>query len=456
MTQRLWLELALIAALILLNGFFSAAEIALITVKRTRLKELAHAGQRRARQVLRLLEDPSRLFATIQIGVTFLGFLAAAVAAVSSYTIISDALRTVPLVFIRDNSQAIAITLVTLVVSFFTLIFGELTPKNIALKYAEPLALAVAAPLVLLERIARPLIWLLARTSDLLLRLFGIPKAEQSQLVTEDEIRALLRAGHEQGILDSSETEMIHGIFELGDKTAREVMVPRIDMTTAEADLPLDQAVKLLERSGRSRIPVYRDTIDNIVGIAYATDVNRAARSGSKSADLADLARPAHFVPDSKRLDGLLADFKSWKTHIAVVVDEYGGTAGMVTLEDVLEEVVGDIQDEFDTEEPLYRRLDDKNWRIDARIGMEELNEALEAALPTEGFETFGGFIYDIFGKVPTAREKIRWPKKQAQWEFTVESVRKRRIMAVRARKLVKAPPKPAPAADAEAAETSD
>ncbi|MDI6739222.1 MAG: hemolysin family protein [Candidatus Edwardsbacteria bacterium] len=456
MSQRLWTELALIAGLILLNGFFAAAEIALITVKRTRLKELAHGGHRRAGQVLRLLEDPSRLFATIQIGVTFLGFLASAVAAVSSYAVISNALKLIPAAFIRDNSQAIAVTVTTLIVSFFMLILGELTPKNIALKYAEPLALAVAAPLGLLERFARPLIWLLARASDLLLRLFGIPKAEQSQLVTEDEIRALLRTGREQGVLDSSETEMIHGIFELGDKTAREVMVPRIDMTVAEADLLTDQAVKLMERTGRSRIPVYRKTIDNIVGIAYATDINRAARTGSKNADLADLARPAHFVPDSKRLDGLLADFKSWKTHIAIVVDEYGGTAGMVTLEDVLEEIVGDIQDEFDTEEPLYRRLDEKNWRIDARIGMEELNEALEAELPTEGFETFGGFIYDIFGKVPAAREKIKWPKKQAQWEFTVESVRKRRIMAVRARKLVKAPLKPAPVTDPETTEISD
>ncbi|MCU0606065.1 MAG: hemolysin family protein [Candidatus Edwardsbacteria bacterium] len=456
MTQRLWAELALIAGLILLNGFFAAAEIALITVKRTRLKELSHAGSRRAAQVLRLLEDPSRLFATIQIGVTFLGFLASAVAAVSSYGLIADALRTAPLGVVRDNSQAIAVTLVTVIVSFFTLIFGELTPKNIALKHAERLALAVAAPLALLERAARPLIWLLARTSDLLLLLFGITKAQQSQLVTEDEIRALLRTGREQGVLDDSETEMIHGIFELGDTTAREVMVPRIDMTTAEDGLTVDQAVKLMERTGRSRVPVYRDTIDNIVGIAYATDVNRAARGGARGATLADLVRPAHFVPDSKRLDGLLSDFRSWHTHIAIVVDEYGGTAGMVTLEDVLEEVVGDIQDEFDTEEPLYRRLDERTWRIDARIGMEELNEALETALPTEGFETFGGFIYDIFGKVPAAREKIKWPRKQAQWEFTVESVRKRRIMAVRARKLSKATPKPAAAAGPEQTELVD
>jgi CBS domain containing-hemolysin-like protein len=258
-------------------------------------------------------------------------------------------------------------------------------------------------------------------------------------------------------VLDRSETEMIHGIFELGDTSAREIMVPRIDMTVADGGLTAGQAVKLMERTGRSRVPVFRDTIDNIIGIAYATDVNRELRAGNTAVTLSALARPAHFVPDSKRLDGLLRDFKTLRTHIAIVVDEYGGTAGMVTLEDVLEEIVGDIQDEFDTEEPLYRRIDERAWRVDARIGMEELNEALETAFPTEGFETFGGFIYDIFGKVPAAREKVRWPKKQAQWEFTVETVRKRRIIAVRVRRLGKIAPKSSgiapPAADGATAE---
>jgi putative hemolysin len=441
----IWGELLLIAALIFFNGLLSASEIALITVRKSSLKELAHRGDLRAKSALRLLEDPSRLFATIQMGVTFLGFLAAAVAAVSSYKLVAQALEGIPLSLISKNSHPIALALVTAVVSFFTIILGELTPKNIALKHSQFITLLAARPLEFVAAAARPAIWLLTRSTDLTLSFFGIKKAQLSSKITEDEIKALLSAGHEQGVLDSTETEMIHGIFELGDKTAREIMVPRIDMVTAPSDLPIFKAVKLMEKAGHTRIPVYRQTIDNIVGIAYATDINKVLRSGVKNQPVDELARPAHFVPESKKLDGLLQEFQSWKTHLAIVVDEYGGTAGMVTLEDVLEEIVGEVRDEFDTEEPLFRKIDDRAYRIDARIDIEQLNEALGSDFPTEGFETLGGFIYDIAGKVPSSGEKLKWPQSQPAWEFTVEAVRKRRIMAVRARRLIKLSSKTGP-----------
>lgn len=450
MEGSFWSEILLIAVLIFFNGLLAAAEIAMISVRKTRLKELAHKGDSRAQAVLRLMEDPSRLFATIQIGVTFLGFLASAVAAVSSYKMVDRLLDMVPVRLISDNSQPLAIGLVTAIVSFFTLILGELSPKNIALKHSEPIALLVARPLEMLASSAKPLIWLLTRSVDLVLKFFGINKAQLSSQITEEEIKALLSAGHEQGVLDREETEMIHGIIELGDRVAREIMVPRIDMVAAPAELPLSKVVKLMEQAGHSRLPVYRQTVDNIMGIAYATDINKALRSGNKKQPVGELARPAHFVPESKKLDGLLREFQSWKTHLAVVVDEYGGTAGMVTLEDVLEEIVGDIRDEFDTEEPLCRKLDERSFRIDTRMDIEQLNEALGTAFPNEGFETFGGFIYDIAGKVPVSGEKLRWPKDDPQWEFTVESVRKRRIISVRARKLSKKTAKIAASEEAE------
>ncbi|MBI4726523.1 HlyC/CorC family transporter [candidate division TA06 bacterium] len=443
MEISIWSELLLIAALIFFNGLLSASEIALITVRKSSLKELSHRGDQRAKSALRLLEDPSRLFATIQMGVTFLGFLASAVAAVSSYKLVSQTLEDIPLGIISQNSHPIALALVTAVVSFFTIILGELTPKNIALKHSQFITLLVARPLEFMAVAARPAIWLLTRATDLTLSIFGIKKAQLSSKITEDEIKALLSAGHEQGVLDRSETEMIHGIFELGDKTAREIMVPRIDMVAAPFGLPIFKAVKLMEKAGHTRIPVYRQTIDNIVGIAYATDINKALRSGVKNQPVDELARPAHFVPESKKLDGLLQEFQSWKTHLAIVVDEYGGTAGMVTLEDVLEEIVGEVRDEFDTEEPLFRKIDERTYRIDARIDIEQLNEALGSDFPTEGFETLGGFIYDIAGKVPSSGEKLKWPQSQPAWEFTVEAVRQRRIMAVRARRLLKLPSKP-------------
>jgi putative hemolysin len=438
MESNWWAELILISVLILLNGFFAAAEIAIISVRRSRLKDLAHQGNKNARIILKLLEDPSRLFAAIQIWVTFVGFLASAVAAVSSYRLLAEVLGRIPLSFVHQNSQAIAIALVTAVVSLFTLVLGELTPKNIALRHAEPLSLGVARIMQFLSVAAKPLIWALAKSSDLLLALLGVQKVSPSEHVTEDEIRSLLRAGHEQGLLDRSETEMIHGIFELGDKTVREVMVPRVDMVAVEEGQLLSRLVRSMERAGHSRVPVYRETIDNITGIAYATDVNRALRRGAKRTTVGEIVRQAHFVPESKKLDGLLREFQAWKTHLAVVVDEYGGTAGMVTLEDILEEIVGDIRDEFDTEEPLYRRLDERTWRVDTRINIDEINEALGTGFPTEGYETFGGFIYDLAGKVPAAGERLRWPEGDPQWEFTVEAVRKRRIMAVRARRLAK------------------
>ncbi len=438
MESRWWSELLLISFLILLNGFFAAAEIAIISVRRSRLKDLAHQGNKNARIILKLLEDPSRLFAAIQIGVTFVGFLASAVAAVSSYRSLAEVLARLPLSFLRQNSQVIAVTLVTVVVSLFTLVLGELTPKNIALRHAEPLALGVAPFMKVLSTAAKPLIWVLAKSSDLMLAALGIRQVAHSEHVTEDEIRSLLRAGQEQGLIDRSETEMIHGIFELGDRTVREVMVPRVDMVAVEADQPLPRVARMMERAGHSRVPAYRDTIDNIVGIAYATDVNRALRRGAKKTPVGDIVRPAHFVPESKRLDSLLRDLQSWRTHLAIVVDEYGGTAGMVALEDVLEEIVGEIRDEFDTEEPLYRRLDERTWRIDCRINIDEIGEALGTNFPSEGYETLGGFIYELAGKVPQPQDKLRWPAQEPQWEFTIESVRKRRIVAVRARRLAR------------------
>jgi CBS domain containing-hemolysin-like protein len=423
-----------LAALFLLGAFFSAIETALVAMSRHRLGRLKEIHAPYARAIQSWLENPNKLLTTMLIGINLVAVGSSALAT----TVMLN------LAALLGWRQDVAVGASTAAVALIVIMFGEIIPKIVAIHDPERVTLLLLLPLWWIDRMLAPVTGAMVWASNGIIRLFGGKPEGGASFLTVAEIRALLQAGQEQGVLDRSETEMIHGIFELGDTTAREVMVPRIDITAAGSDLSVSQAAKLMERTGRSRIPVFRDSIDNITGIAYATDVNRALRAGG-AASLAELARPAHFVPESKRLDGLLQDFKSWKTHIAIVVDEYGGTAGMVTLEDVLEEIVGDVQDEFDTEEPLYRRLDERSWRIDARIGMEELNQALEIAFPTEGFETFGGFIYDIFGKVPAAREKIRWPRKQAQWEFTVETVRKRRIITVRARQLTRAAPKAPP-----------
>jgi len=323
-------------------------------------------------------------------------------------------------------------------VAIVIIMFGEIIPKIVAIHNPERVTVLLLLPLWWLDRALTPVTGALVWVSNGIIRLFGGKPEGGGPGLTAAEIWAMLKTGQEQGILDRHETEMIQGIFQLGDRTVREIMVPRVDMATVEDCQPLNHTIRDMERSGHSRVPVFHDTIDAIVGIAYAPDINRAVRQGDRALTAGQLARPAHFVPESKRLDTLLRDFQGWQTHLAIVVDEYGGTAGMVTLEDVLEEIVGDIRDEFDTEEPLYRRLDERTFRVDARIGIDVLNEALATAFPTEGYETFGGFIYDVAGKVPATGEKLRWPADRPTWEFTVEVIRKRRIITVKARRLPK------------------
>jgi CBS domain containing-hemolysin-like protein len=417
-----------LAGLFLLGAFLSAIETALISMSRHRLAAIAEQRRSFSKAIRSWLDNPNKLLTTMLIGINLVAVGSSALAT----TIMIE------LAELLHWPMEAAVGASTFVVAVIIIMFGEIIPKIVAIHNPERVTLLLLRPLWWLDRIFYPVTGTLVWISNSIIHLFGGRPEGSGPGLTAAEIWAMLKTGQEQGLIDRSETEMIHGIFELGDKTAREIMVPRIDMASVEESLPLSQVIRLMEKAGHSRVPVYRETIDNITGIAYATDINRTLRRGAKKTTVGEIVRQAHFVPESKRLDGLLREFQAWKTHLAVVVDEYGGTAGMVTLEDILEEIVGDIRDEFDTEEPLYRRLDERSYRIDCRINIDEINEALGTAFPTEGYETFGGFIYDLAGKVPSSGEKMRWPTQEPQWEFTVESVRKRRIMAVRARRLAK------------------
>jgi len=425
-----WLipQLLGLGGLFLLGAFLSAVETGLISMSRHRLAVIAEERRRYARAITYWLDNPNNLLTTMLIGINLVAVGSSALAT----TIMIE------LAGLMHWPTEAAVGASTAAVAIIIIMFGEIIPKIVAIHNPEWVTLKLLLPLWWLDRLLLPVTGALVWISNHIIRLLGGRPEGSGPGLTAAEIWAMLKTGQEQGLLDRDETEMIHGIFELGDKTVREIMVPRVDMVAAEDCLPLSKTIRLMERSGHSRIPVYQGSIDNILGIAYATDVNRALRSGAKNSPVGHLVRPAHFVPESKRLDGLLRDFQSWKSHLAIVVDEYGGTAGLVTLEDVLEEIVGEIRDEFDTEEPLYRKIDERTYRVDARINIDEINEALGTNFPTEGYETFGGFIYDLSGKVPSAGDRLRWPKDLPQWEFTVELVRKRRILAVRARRLAK------------------
>ncbi len=401
-------QLSIIVVLILLNGIFSATEIALVTVRRSRLQQLADEGSRAARRVQRLKGDPGRFLAVIQIGINFLGFLASAFAAVSLVGGLESTLASFgPL---RDVAGALALIVVTTILTIFTIIFGELVPKQIGLAHAEGVAMATSRLIDLLGVIFGPMVAFLTWTTRRISRLFGADVAADERISSE-ELRLIIEQGGEQGILEAEEEQMIHAVIELGDQRIHEVMVPRIHMVTLPDSATLDQAIDKVIEEGHSRIPVYESTIDEIVGILYAKDLLPFLKgSVDQRPTVRAILRTPVFVPESMTVDDLLHELQRRKVHLAVVLDEYGGTAGLVTIEDLLEEIVGEIQDEYDEEEPLIVKLSDDEARIDGRASIDDLEETFGLDLELEDgdeFDTLGGLIYHRVGGVPKPGDRI-------------------------------------------------
>jgi CBS domain containing-hemolysin-like protein len=313
------------------------------------------------------------------------------------------------------------------------LIFSELVPETIALQHSERLALWLARPLAIVVVVAMPLVHFTVWFSNGIARLFGAKPQGDLPMVTEEEIKTLVDAGEEEGVIEEEEKAMIYSIFELGDTLARQVMVPRMDVVALDVTTPLLEALDAIMEAGHSRIPVYDETIDNIQGVLYAKDLLPYLREGRTDVPLRSILREAYFIPETKRAGDLLPDLQQRRVHMAIVVDEYGGMAGLVTIEDVLEEIVGEIQDEYDSEEPFVEYISDEEgqWSayiVDARVDLDDLNQLLAAALPTEESDTLGGFIYTELGKVPVVGDRIVYQ----DLDFTVESVAGRRIKKVR------------------------
>jgi putative hemolysin len=403
------IDLLVVLILILVGGFFAASEIALITVKRHRLQQLANDGSRSAQVAQRLVADPSRFLATIQIAITFLGFLASAVGALALARPLAGLVALItPL---AGAAEQISFVVITLAIALASIIIGELVPKTLALTFAERFALAVARPIGWLDVILRPVVWLVTRISGFLVRALGGKDKPQPGYLSTEELKMLVESGSEQGSIEEDEKEMITGVIELGDKMVHEVMVPRIGIRAVEADDELDQVLDVIVRAGHSRLPVYDDSLDNIVGILYAKDLLPYLKhngSGSARIDIRLLARPAVYVPETKAVDELLHEMQAAKRHIAIVVDEYGGTAGLITMEDVVEEIVGEIQDEYDTEESLVEPLEadgELSFRLDGRVSMDDLRDLFD--LPDdeepdeEAYDTIGGLIIHREGRIP-------------------------------------------------------
>ncbi|HYI21535.1 MAG TPA: hemolysin family protein [Candidatus Limnocylindrales bacterium] len=417
------MELLIIALLIVLNGLFVAAEYSLIRVRRTRIEQLAEEGNRSARRVNRLVSQPGRFLAVIQIGVTFVGFLAAAFAGASIVADLERFLAGIP--FIAPQAGVIALLVVTALVSLFTIVFGELVPKAVALAHAERLAFIFAAPIDVLGRVLAPLVWLLTTITDAITRLFGISDQQQERFSPE-ELMILVERGSEQGVIEAEEQQMIGAVLELGQQRVHEVMVPRIDIKALPVTSSLDEITEMIVSEGHSRIPIYDETVDNVVGILYAKDLLPFFARGDKP-EIRTLLRPPLFVPESITVDDLLHNFQRRKVHLAIVLDEYGGTAGLVTIEDLIEEIVGEIQDEYDTEEPMIEPISDVEARVDGRASVDDLTEHFGVELDGEDreqYDTVGGLVYHEIGGVPTVGDTVEVDG----LTLTVESTDGRRV----------------------------
>jgi putative hemolysin len=411
-------DLIIVLILILVGGVFAAAEIALLTVRRTRLEQLAEEGKRGARTARRLVEDPQRFLATIQVAITFLGFLASAIGAIAFSAVIAEAVAAIPWPPLQDAAETIAFILVTLLIALTSIIAGELVPKTLALNFPERFALVAARPLAFMERLLNPLVWLTTTISGFLVRLFGGRERPQTGLLSVEELKLLVETGSAQGQIEEAEKEMIHGVIELGDKQIHEVMIPRIGIKAVEVDDPIEDVLDLIVRAGHSRVPVYRENLDNIVGILYAKDMLPyllPSVEEREPLEIRSLARPAAYVPETKRVDEMLTEMRSARRHIAIVVDEYGGTAGLVTIEDLVEEIVGEIQDEYDIEESLVEPVetdgDRRAFRLDGRVTMDDLRDLFElsdAEEPDEeSFDTVGGLIIHRVGRIPLVGTEV-------------------------------------------------
>jgi putative hemolysin len=430
-------ELIILVILVLLNAVFVAAEIALVTVRRTRIEQLVDEGRRGARRVRDLIAQPGRFLAVIQLGITFIGFLAAAFAGVSLSRELSVLLA--GLAPIRQYADAIALIIVTALLSFVTIVFGELVPKTLALAHPERFSLALAGPVDVIGRVLRPIVWVLTQVTNGVNRVLGVSDIDQNQISTE-ELKLLVERGGEQGILEAEEEQMIHAVIELGDRRVHEVMVPRTAMVALPVTATFDEAIDTVVEGGHSRVPMYQESVDEIVGILYAKDLLPFLKEAPDPRPaLRSMLRTPVFVPESLTIDDLLHELQRRKVHIAIVLDEYGGTAGLVTIEDLLEEIVGEIQDEYDTEEPMIVRLSDDEARIDGRASVDDLTELFETSLELEDedeYDTVGGLIYHRVGGVPSPGDQVEVDGLRLTVE-TTDGRRVGKVLVVRERREV-------------------
>jgi putative hemolysin len=393
------LQIVAIFVIVLGNAFFVAAEYALVTARRTRLLELAHEGNRRAKIALRIMDSPVRFIGTVQLGITAFSILLGAVGEPLVERWIDEPLL----------SHGVAFAIAFAFVTYLHVTLGELVPKAIALQTAERTALWVALPVEAVYVLSYPLVWFLQLSSNAFTRLFGVRPAPAGVIAhTPEDIRMIVAEAEETGVIEEAEEEMLYKVFDFADKEVSDVMVPRPEVVALSIDLPPEQALEAVMEAPFTRYPVYRGDLDEIVGVLHVRDLFHALRDrGMENVEIESIVRPAHIVPETKDLAPLLAEFRRKNQHMAIVVDEYGGMEGIVTLEDLLEEIVGEIEDEFDLPDESIEHVDEDTVRVDGTFPIDDFNERFDTSLPAEDYHTLAGFVFGLLGRAPEVGDDV-------------------------------------------------
>ena len=420
----LWGQIILLAVLIAVNAYFAAAEMAIVSVNKNRIRTIAQEGNRKAEALLKLIDDPNKFLSAIQVVITLAGFLTSAEAAVS----FSDDRGVFLESFGIPYGQEISVVIVTLILSFFTLVFGELFPKRLAMLHADAIAMGVVKPILFISAVFKPFVWLLSITVTIMLKICRQRTDVTYVEYSEDDIVSMLEAGQESGELKEEGKKMITGVFAFDDMLAYEVMTPRTDVFSIDINAPTEEYIDELMELRYSRIPVYEDDSDNIIGILYIKDyLIKAREDGFDNVDFRSILRKPYFVPETKKIDSLFFELQTTKQHIAILIDEYGGFSGIVTMEDIIEEVMGDIDDEYDKEEPEIQKIDDMTYVMDGRMDLDDIDEEIGINLESDNSETIGGFIIDILGEIPDEND-VGKEIDFENYRFRIDSIRERRI----------------------------
>lgn len=421
-------QVIVLAILILVNAFFAATEIAFISINDAKIEKQAKEGNKKAKQIKKMLKEPSRFLATIQIGITLAGFLSSAFAADAFADDLAPVLdNLMPLGL--SVWRSISIVLITIILSYFSLVFGELVPKRLAMRNSEKIAFGTIGIVRGISMFTAPFVKLLTASTNGISKLFGISGTDE-ETVTEEEIRMMVDVGEEKGSIKEEEKELINNVFEFNDKVVSEIMTHRMDIYAIDIESDVDDILQDLDEYKYSRIPVYEESIDNIVGMLFVKDL-LANINKKEKVKISNLLREAYFVSENKLINELFRDLQRNKHQLAIVLDEYGGTSGLVTMEDILEELVGNIFDEYDEEEKEFEKIDDNTFMISGSVSIHDLRKILGVEIPEGEYDTLSGYLIELLGRIPSDDEKPEIETKRVTYK--IEEYEEKRIIWVKA-----------------------